>query len=94
MSGRKIIQRAIDNPDQWVLLIRYADSKGAVTDRVVSPYRFIGETAFQALCLCREDVRRFEIERCKAYRLIPSNDVLMPVPIIQHTEQQHGRNSG
>ena len=87
MSGQKIIQRAIDNPDQWVLLIRYADLKGAVTDRVVSPYRFIGDTAFQALCLCREDVRRFEIGRCKAFRLVRADDVLMPVPIVEHAEK-------
>jgi predicted DNA-binding transcriptional regulator YafY len=84
----RIVQRAMNDPDTFALQVRYESKTGEVTDRIVSPIRFIGETAFLALCLCREEPRRFELTQCKAFRLVRADDVLMPVEIVTHKKAQ------
>jgi predicted DNA-binding transcriptional regulator YafY len=73
----------MQDPDGWAIRVRYEDKSGSVTDRMVSPIRFVGDEAFLALCLCREEPRRFELARCKAFRLVRAVDVLMPVAIVE-----------
>ena len=78
---RSIIQKSILNGDQWVVVFRYRDSKGNLTNRVVSPIRFLGDNRFLGLCLSREEPRQFYFDRCEDVQLRPAWDYVMPVAI-------------
>lgn len=76
------VSRAMRNPDDWVLKIRYRSRNGEVNDRFVSPIRFEPNGQVLALCLCREEPRLFDLVRCEKFRLVPAAEVLMPVEIV------------
>lgn len=80
-TSARLLARAMHNPDEWVIRLRYRGKNGLTTERVISPIKMISPTAILALCLCREDPRRFELERCSHIELVNANDVLMPVAI-------------
>ncbi|NLF73768.1 MAG: hypothetical protein GX575_32435 [Candidatus Anammoximicrobium sp.] len=65
--------------DDLVVMFDYTDAKGAVSHRVVSPIRFLGQDRFLALCLSREEPRQFYLERCQNVRLAPAAEFVMPV---------------
>lgn len=76
------INRAMSEPDRFAVEISYKDKWGDVTKRTVSPIRWVDcGDAFLALCLGREEPRRFELRRVIECRLIEANDVLMPARI-------------
>ena len=77
----QMLSRAMHNPDEWVIRLRYVGKDGVTTERVVSPIKMVGPTSLLALCLCREEPRRFELGRCSHIELVDANDVLMPVAI-------------
>lgn len=79
--NRKILT-AMRDPDRWVVRLRYVDSKGVATVRVVSPIRLEGKM-LMVLCLAREQCRLLVLERVSDVELLPACDVLMPVPIVQ-----------
>ena len=76
---RRIIQKSIQNGDDCVVVFRYVDSKGRLTNRVVSPIRFLGADRFLGLCLSREEPRQFYLDRCEDLKLKPAWDYVMPV---------------
>ncbi len=78
---QKIIQKAISHGDDWVVVFRYRDSKGNMTNRVVSPIRCLGADRFLGLCLTREEPRQFYFDRCEAWQIKPAWDYVMPVAI-------------
>ena len=78
---RRMIKRAMDSPESCVLVIDYRDRSETRTRRVVSPIRFTGNDSFLGLCLCREEPRRFDLDRCSNVRLAPAHEYSMPVPI-------------
>ena len=78
---RQILRRAMQQPDDLVVLLDYTDSKGVESRRVVSPIRFLSKDRFLALCLCREEPRQFHLERCRNARLGLASDVMMPMPM-------------
>lgn len=67
--------------DNYVIEMDYADAKGNRTHRVVSPIKFMGSYRFLGLCLCREQPRQFQLSRCKNIRLVPASQVMMPLAI-------------
>lgn len=73
------IQKSIQNYDDLVVTFRYVDSKGNLSQRVVSPIRWIGGGKFLGLCLSREEPRQFVMERCQHLELKPAWDYVMPV---------------
>jgi predicted DNA-binding transcriptional regulator YafY len=75
------IHQAMKSPDDYVVRLVYRDRSGTMTQRVVSPIRFLDGRNLLALCLCRESPRRFELERCSEVELLDASDVLMPVEI-------------
>lgn len=75
------ISKAMLSPETLVLRIVYRDEKNHRRRRVVSPIKFIGEKAFSALCLCREEPRTFKIENCEEIELLKAEEVLAPVQI-------------
>lgn len=75
------IHQAMRSPDDYVVRLVYRDRAGTLTQRVVSPIRFLDGRNLLALCLCRESPRRFELERCSEVELLDANEVLMPVEI-------------
>ena len=75
----RLMRRAMASPDDFVIEMQYADSKGNLTHRTVSPIRFVGSDRVLALCLCREEPRQFYLSRCTAVRLKRAEDVLMPI---------------
>ena len=81
LEMNRILRRAMQDSEQYVIEMDYADAQGNRTHRVVSPIRFMGSYRFLGLCLCREQPRQFQLSRCKNIRLVPAADVLMPVPI-------------
>ncbi|MEO1528059.1 MAG: hypothetical protein AAFX06_21725 [Planctomycetota bacterium] len=78
---RKELRHAMLDSETFVVELIYRDSAGARTRRVVSPIRFVGENRFLGLCLCREEPRQFYLSRCESVRLIPSAEVIMPMPM-------------
>ncbi|MEY2611311.1 MAG: hypothetical protein RL069_122 [Planctomycetota bacterium] len=81
LTVNQMLSRAMHNPDEWVIRLRYVGKDGVTTERVVSPIKMVGPTSLLALCLCREEPRRFELGRCSHIELVDANDVLMPVAI-------------
>lgn len=78
---REKVQHSIQRGDDFVIVFRYRDAKGAVTNRVVSPIRLLGSDRFLGLCLSREQPRQFYLERCEDLQLKPAWDFVMPVAI-------------
>lgn len=78
---KRMITRAMGQPDDLVITLEYVDSKGQRTERVISPIRFMGGTRFLALCLCRCEPRQFDLSRCSNVRLRPADQFVMPVPM-------------
>lgn len=76
-----VLRKAMQYSDNYVIEMDYSDAKGNQTHRVVSPIRFMGSRRFLGLCLCREQPRQFQLSRCKNLRLVPADQVLMPVPM-------------
>ena len=77
----RILRQAMQDCDNYVIKMDYADAKGNRTHRVVSPIKFMGSYRFLGLCLCREQPRQFQLSRCKNIRLVPAAEVVMPVPM-------------
>jgi len=80
---RSLIQRALRQADDLVLVFDYRDSKGALTRRVVSPVRMLAGERLLALCLSREEPRQFYLNRCENMRLDWAANFVMPVPIVE-----------
>lgn len=81
----RLIHLAADNPDDYVIQMRYLDQKNRLTVRIVSPHQqsvFAG-SPFRALCLSRGEPRIFHRDRCSRFALIPAADVEIPAPIIE-----------
>ena len=76
------LNRAMRDPETFVIEMNYEDSKGNRTRRVVSPIRFFGAERFLGLCLCREEPRQFYVDRCDNLKLMPAASVQMPVPAV------------
>lgn len=77
----RLLRLAMHDSDRFVIELDYADAAGKRTRRVVSPIRFLGRDRFLGLCLCREEPRQFYTSRCTSARLIPAEQVQMPMPI-------------
>lgn len=71
----------MESPESCVLVIDYRDRSESRTRRVVSPIRFENKDSFLGLCLCREEPRRFDLDRCTNLRIAPAHEYSMPVPI-------------
>ena len=78
---QQLLRRAMQNPDNWVIEMDYVDSKGVPSRRVVSPIRFLSSNRFLALCLCREEPRQFQLDRCANIQIIDAASVMMPIAI-------------
>ena len=76
---RRLIQRAMQQQDDLVVVFDYQDSNGVASRRVVSPIRFLAADRFLALCLCREEPRQFYVNRCQNVRLDLAVNYQMPV---------------
>jgi predicted DNA-binding transcriptional regulator YafY len=74
-----IIARAIQQSDDLVVVFDYLDANGNATRRVVSPYRFLGDSHFLGLCLTREEPRQFQINRCRNLKIDLAVNYVMPV---------------
>lgn len=79
------LRTAMRDPDRWVVRVRYVDSKGIATVRVVSPIRLEGDS-IMVLCLARQECRRMVLKRVSRVELVAACDVLMPVEIIVEKE--------
>lgn len=79
---RAKIYQAMHSPDDWVVKVDYRDKKGNTTHRVISPIRFVAKDRLLALCLCREQPRQFQLDRCSNVELEAAANVLMPVPLV------------
>ena len=83
---KSLLRRAMLDSETFVIEMEYVDSKGNRTRRIVSPIRFVGNYRFLGLCLCREEPRQFQLSRCENVRLIPAAEVMMPMPMLQLSE--------
>ncbi|WP_250930191.1 WYL domain-containing protein [Aporhodopirellula aestuarii] len=82
MSSMQMLRTAMLDADEWVVEFEYSDSKGKRTRRTVSPIRFAAKDRFLGLCLCREEPRQFYLDRCCNFRMVRSDQIIMPVPIV------------
>lgn len=79
LNSKLLIHRAIQQSDDLVIVFDYLDAKGQASRRVVSPYRFLGDSHFLGLCLTREEPRQFEISRCRNVKIDLASNYVMPV---------------
>ncbi len=79
INPKLLINRAIQQSDDLVVVFDYVDTKGQASRRVVSPYRFLGDSHFLGLCLTREDPRQFQISSCRNLRIDLASNYMMPV---------------
>ncbi|TWU15125.1 hypothetical protein [Allorhodopirellula heiligendammensis] len=82
-TPQQMLRIAMLDSDQWAVELDYADSKGKRTRRTVSPIRFSTPDRFLGLCLCREQPRQFYLDRCSNIRIVRSDDIIMPVAMVQ-----------
>jgi predicted DNA-binding transcriptional regulator YafY len=75
------INKAMLASDDHVLEVRYTDRDGVVTQRTISPIKYVSDNAILALCLGRETPRRFDLNRMSSIKLVDAGNVLMPVEI-------------
>lgn len=61
---RPMIASVMQASDDLVAVIQYRDQWGRVTERVVSPIKWLDAGRFLALCLGREYPRTFYLGRC------------------------------
>ena len=78
-SEYTILKQAMVCPDDYAVRLRYRSKSGELTERVVSPIKMTDSRSLLALCLCRENPRRFELDRCSHLELVPAHEVLMPM---------------
>ena len=78
---RKLIQIAMDNPDEFVAVIVYYSDKGIATERTISPINWDGPGKFTATCLCREALRVFYLGRVRRVRIQLASEVQPPIQI-------------
>jgi predicted DNA-binding transcriptional regulator YafY len=76
-----ILRQAMYSPDDYAVRLRYRAKDGELTERVISPIKMEDSRSLLALCLCRENPRRFELERCSHIELIPAHEILMPMEL-------------
>ncbi len=76
-----LLRRAMQDSDHYVIELDYLDAKGQRTHRVISPIRFLGKDRLLALCLCREEPRQFQLNRCENVRLARAENFLMPLAV-------------
>ena len=74
-----MLLQAMEDSDQLVVEFNYRDQDNVETKRIVSPMKFVSETDFLALCLSREEPRRFNIDRCSDMALDEAHKYVMPV---------------
>lgn len=74
-----LLRRAMQDSDRYVIQLRYRDSRGQWTRRVISPIRFLGRDRLLALCLCRGEPRQFYLDRCEGLSLCPAEQFVMPL---------------
>lgn len=75
------------DPERWVAKVRYVDSRGVVTDRVVSPLGYVNERTVRVFCLGREAIRAMRLSAILRVQLKLAMDVLVPEAlqtIIEH----------
>ncbi len=79
MNSKLLIARAMQQSDDLVVVFDYLDAKGNPSRRVVSPYRYLGDSHFLGLCLTREEPRQFQISRCRNLKIDLASNYVMPV---------------
>lgn len=77
----RLWKQAMVDSDNWVVRVRYMDSKSQTTIRLVSPIRWVGRDKVLVMCLGRTEPRLLKLDRCSDLELVPASDVLMPMPI-------------
>jgi len=75
---RRMLLQAMHDPEELVVRFTYIDFHKKKTTRVVSPIQFVSRTDFVALCLTREEPRRFNSERCRDMWLDYAREYVMP----------------
>ncbi len=89
MNAERLWKIALADSDTYAIRMHYTTHDGNVTERIVSPIRFVGDDSILALCLCREEPRRFTLSQCSNVKLMLAADVLMPVAIqVIHREPE------
>ncbi len=78
-NRRGLIEAVMNRSDDLVAVIGYRDEWGRVTERTVSPIRFLDQGRFLALCLCRQEPRTLYLGRCLTIRVAPASEIMAPV---------------
>lgn len=76
LHNRRIIEQAMRDPDRVVVAMCYTATDGTVSKRYVSPVKW-DRDGFVALCLTRQEPRRFRLANCDQIRLVDASSVLM-----------------
>lgn len=78
---RALLDVAMGAPEQYVCEIVYLDGSGNVTERVVSPIRYLTSRAVSVYCLGREEPRTLLLSRIMRTKIGLASEVLSPEAI-------------
>lgn len=71
----------MESPETWVLQITYVSADGTVTNRAVSPMRYLTHELLRVYCLGRQGVRSIKVDGILRAQLRLACDVLAPEQI-------------
>lgn len=80
-SQYQILHQAMVAPEDFAVRLRYRSQNGELTERVISPIKMADSRSLLALCLCRENPRRFDLDRCSHIELVHAHEILMPMEL-------------
>lgn len=87
-KSQALLNVAMEAPEQFVAAIKYLDSRGNVTERIVSPIRYLTPRLVSVYCLGREAPRSLRISGMLQVRLKITSDVLAPEAIRNLVQQR------
>lgn len=79
--ARQLLEIAYDEPETFVCQITYIDRKGTVTDRTISPMRYLTSDLVRVYCLGRQEIRSLKVHGILRCQLRLAIDVLAPEKI-------------
>ena len=90
----RLIRRAMQDSDCYVIELDYLDAAGRRTRRVISPIRFVGRDRLLAMCLCRGEPRQFYLGRCENIRLSRAELFVMPLGEPESVDPNENSDTG
>lgn len=89
----KLLLIAYNDPERFVAFVKYMGEGGRVTERTISPIKYVDHNHLLAWCLGRDALRSFKLNRIIHVRLRFTADVLPPEGVSELMRKRRQRVS-